>query len=205
MNQEPSVLEELIHQLGRLPGLGPRSARRMALFLLKRREVLLRPLINTLERVEVSIKECSVCGNLDAKDPCFLCTHPTRDRSLLCIVEDVADLWALERAHSYKGQYHILGGTLSALEGRGPDALRIDMLIKRLENLKDLKEIILALNATIEGQTTAHYVMDRIQPLLEKSVKVSHLAFGVPLGGELDYLDEGTLSTALRDRRQMES
>lgn len=201
----PSALEELVYQLGKLPGLGPRSARRMALSLLKKREASLRPLINSLEKVDSSIKECSICGNLDEQDPCTLCTHPTRDKSLLCIVEDVADLWALERAQTYKGLYHILGGTLSALEGRGPEALRIGQLIQRLPQLGELKEIILALNATIEGQTTAHYMLDRIKPFLPETVKISHLAFGVPMGGELDYLDEGTLSTALKDRRHVDA
>lgn len=194
-----SSLEGLIHHLSRLPGLGPRSARRMSLHLLKRRESLIYPLIEALKSAADEVKECSICGNWDDATPCSFCVSDKREQSLLCIVEDIASLWALERAGSYKGLYHVLGGTLSALDGRGPDALKIEDLLHRVQE-KHFKEIILALNATVEGQTTAHYLMDCLKSS-QDGLKITQLAYGVPLGGELDYLDEGTLMAALKERR----
>ena len=190
-------IETLVQLLARLPGLGPRSARRAALHLLKRRETLLAPLAEALIRVERDIRTCSVCGNLDTVDPCGLCSDPARDRSVICVVEEVADLWALERSRAFRGLYHVLGGTLSALDGVGPDDLTISALIARARR-PEVSEVILALNATVDGQTTAHVVTDR---LAGAGVAVSRLAQGVPLGGELDYLDDGTLTAALKARR----
>ena len=189
-------LNRLIQLLSKLPGLGPRSARRAALFLLKRRESLMEPLAAALTETAAKVRPCSRCGNLDTADPCALCRDPRRDQGLICVVEDVADLWAIERSAAYNGLYHVLGGTLSALDGVGPEDLRIEPLVKRVAESKT-REVILALNATVEGQTTAHYVMDRLAP---SGVHVSRLAHGVPVGGELDYLDEGTLSAAIRQR-----
>jgi len=191
-----SDLDALIQLLAKLPGLGPRSARRAALHLVKRRETLMQPLAETMLAAAERIRACSVCGNLDTDDPCALCRDPRRDPHLICVVEDVADLWAIERTAAFRGRYHVLGGTLSALEGVGPEELRIDALIARA--VGEVREIILALNATVEGQTTAHYITDR---LTGAGVAVSRLAHGVPVGGELDYLDEGTLSAALAQRR----
>lgn len=191
-------LENLITQFSKLPGLGPRSARRIALYLLKRRENLAYPLLEAIKTAADCIRECSSCGNWDEEDPCFLC-QGDRDSRLLCVVESVADLWALERMGAYKGRYHVLGGTLSALDGRGPEDLRIEALGHRIR-LFAFEEVILALNATVEGQTTVHYLKDYISAL-QPTLKVTHLAHGVPLGGELDYLDEGTLMTALKERR----
>jgi len=191
------TLEALIQLLAKLPGLGPRSARRAALFLLKRRETLMLPLAEAMQAAAERVKACSICGNLDTEDPCPLCKDPRRDPSVLCVVEDVADLWAIERAGAFRGRYHVLGGTLSALEGVGPEDLRIDALAARVAS-GGVKEVILALNATVEGQTTAHYITDR---LAGTGVAVTRLAHGVPVGGELDYLDEGTLSAALAQRR----
>lgn len=195
-----SFLDGLIHHLSRLPGLGPRSARRVALHLLKRRENLIYPLIEALKSAAEQVKECNICGNWDDAIPCLFCVSDKRDQSILCVVEDIVDLWALERAGSYKGLYHVLGGTLSALDGRGPEALKIEDLIHRVQGA-NFNEIILALNATVEGQTTAHYLMDRIMNACVGDLKITHLAYGVPLGGELDYLDEGTLMAALKERR----
>jgi recombination protein RecR len=189
-------LDRLIQLLAKLPGFGPRSARRAALFLLKRRESLMQPLAAALTEAAEQIRRCSVCGNLDGIDPCTLCRDPERDSSQICVVEDIGDLWALERTRSFKGRYHILGGTLSALDGVGPEQLNIAGLLRRAAS--GVEEVILALNATVEGQTTAHYLTDR---LAETGVKVTRLAHGVPLGGELDYLDEGTLTAALKARR----
>jgi recombination protein RecR len=194
-----SDLESLIQLLSKLPGLGPRSARRAALHLVKRRESLMQPLAEAMRAVAARIRACSTCGNLDTEDPCALCRDPRRDAQVLCVVEDVADLWAIERTAAFRGRYHVLGGTLSALEGVGPEDLRIDALIARAAG-GEIKELILALNATVEGQTTAHYVTDR---LAGTGVAVSRLAHGVPVGGELDYLDEGTLSAALAQRRPL--
>ena len=193
-----SSLDALIQLLAKLPGLGPRSARRAALHLVKRRETLMQPLAEAMLAVADSIKACSICGNLDTADPCAICADQRRDAALLCVVEDVADLWAIERTVAFRGRYHVLGGTLSALEGVGPEDLRIDALVARAGS--GVREVILALNATVEGQTTAHYIMDRLAPT---GVAVSRLAHGVPVGGELDYLDEGTLSAALAQRRPL--
>jgi len=193
-------LDHLIQLLSKLPGLGPRSARRAALFLLKRRESLMEPLAAALTETAAKVRPCSRCGNLDTADPCALCRDPRRDQGLVCVVEDVADLWAIERSAAYNGLYHVLGGTLSALDGVGPEDLRIEPLVKRVDETK-AREVILALNATVEGQTTAHYVMDR---LAATGVNVSRLAHGVPVGGELDYLDEGTLSAALAARKPLQ-
>jgi recombination protein RecR len=190
-------IERVIQLLSKLPGLGPRSARRAALHLLKRREALLQPLAAALAEASARVRPCSTCGNLDTTDPCAVCHDPKRDTTVICVVEDVADLWAIERTHAFAGRYHVLGGTLSALDGIGPEELNIESLLRRAG---DAKEIIIALNATVEGQTTAHYLMDRLAPT---GVAVTRLAHGVPVGGELDYLDEGTLSAALRARRPL--
>ncbi len=186
----------LIQLLAKLPGLGPRSARRAALFLLKRRESLMQPLAAAMAEAAQRIRACSTCGNLDTAAPCAICADPRRDAGLVCVVEDVADLWAIERTGAYAGRYHVLGGTLSALDGIGPEDLGIDALARR--GAQGVREIILAMNATVEGQTTAHYIMDRLAAL---PLQVSRLAHGVPVGGELDYLDEGTLSAALASRQ----
>jgi len=193
----PGVIERLIGLLARLPGLGPRSARRVALHLLKKREGLMLPLADVLGETARAIRTCSTCGNLDAADPCAICADDKRDKTLLCVVENVADLWALERAAIFRGRYHVLGGTLSALDGVGPDDLNIASLVPRVR-AEGLREVILALNATVDGQTTAHYVTDR---LAGTGVAVSRLAHGVPVGGELDYLDDGTLLAALKARQ----
>jgi recombination protein RecR len=190
-------IERLIQLLAKLPGLGPRSARRATLHLIKRREALMRPLATALETAADTILTCPVCGNLDTVSPCAVCGDPTRDRSIICVVEDVADLWAIERSHSHRGLYHVLGGILSALDGIKPEDLSIDALVLRTST-EAVAEVILAMNATVEGQTTAHYITDR---LADSGVRVSRLAHGVPIGGELDYLDEGTLAAALRARR----
>ena len=190
-------IERLIQLLSKLPGFGPRSARRAALALLKKRETLLEPLSSALHEAAAAIKTCEVCGNLDTASPCALCRDPRRDSRLLCVVEDVADLWALERASVFHGRYHVLGGALSALDGITPERLNVAALLKRA---KDVDEVILAVNATVEGQTTAHYLMDA---LASSGVKVTRLAHGVPVGGELDYLDEGTLSAAFKARRAL--
>ena len=192
-----SDIERLIQLLAKLPGLGPRSARRAALHLIKRREALLEPLADALAAAAERVRPCGRCGNIDTSDPCAICADPRRDGSLLCVVEEVADLWALERAAVFKGRYHVLGGTLSALDGVGPEQLNIPKLIHRVRE-EGVKEVILATNATIDGQTTAHYIADRLGPL---GVAVSRLAHGVPVGGELDYLDDGTLAAALKARR----
>ncbi len=194
-------IERLIGLLAKLPGLGPRSARRTVLHLIKRRESLAQPLAKAMADAIRNIKTCSACGNLDTADPCQLCADPDRDDQVICIVEDVADLWALERAASFRGRYHVLGGTLSALDGVGPDDLNIPGLMERIAN-GAVKEIILATSATVDGQTTAHYLADR---LAETGVAVTELAHGVPVGGELDYLDDGTLAAALKDRRPVDT
>ncbi len=192
-------IQQLIRLLGKLPGLGPRSGRRVALHLLKNKQNLLLPLSKALATAAAVMRECTTCGNIDTQDPCVICQDTRRDSSILCVVEDVTDLWALERSASYRGYYHILGGTLSALEGKGPDDLRIGSLVQRAAS-PEVSEVILALNATVDGQTTAYYVMDR---LALTQVKISALAHGVPMGGELDYLDDGTLTTALNARRSL--
>lgn len=192
-----SELDSLIQLLAKLPGLGPRSARRAALHLIKRRESLLEPLTAALTKAANAIRPCSVCGNLDTVDPCAICRDPERDAMAICVVEDLADLWALERSGAFRGRYHVLGGTLSALDGVGPEDLNIDRLLARI---RPGQELILALNATVEGQTTAHYLADR---LVGRDVKVSRLAQGVPIGGELDYLDDGTLTAAVKARHTL--
>jgi recombination protein RecR len=191
-------IERLVQLLAKLPGLGPRSARRAALVLLKKREVLLEPLGQAMREAAAAIRVCESCGNLDTTNPCALCRDPRRDNHVLCVVEDVADLWALERAGVFRGRYHVLGGALSALDGITPERLNVAPLAARVSN--GIDEVILAMNATVEGQTTAHYLMDI---LAGSNTKVTRLAHGVPVGGELDYLDEGTLSAAFRARREM--
>ena len=193
-------LKVLIHLLSKLPGLGPRSGKRVALHLLHNRTTTLAMLTASLQEVGIKVKECTTCGNLDSQDPCVLCQDPKRDPSLLCIVESVADLWALERAGTYKGKYHVLGGTLSALDGVGLNDLSILPLFKRCKE-GDIQEVILALNVTVEGQTTSHYLTERLKEL--GIPHVSTLARGIPVGGELDYLDEGTLGAALMSRRSL--
>src|SRR5271165_3165880 len=189
-------IERLIQLLARLPGLGPRSARRAALFLIKKRELLMAPLAAALQTAIEKIEVCKICGNIDTQNPCTVCTDPRRDASTIVVIADVADLWALERAHAINARYHVLGGTLSPLDGVGPQDLSIDPLVTRA-HAPEVKEIILALNATVDGQTTAHYITDL---LAGANVKVTRLAHGVPMGGELDYLDEGTLAAAMRSR-----
>ena len=191
-----SEIERLIQLLAKLPGLGPRSARRAALALLKKRDTLLEPLADSLREAADAILTCEVCGNLDTQSPCAICSDNRRDPHLLCVVEDVADLWALERAGVFRGRYHVLGGALSALDGVTPERLNVVQLLERVKHGVD--EVILAMNATVEGQTTAHYLMD-----LLGDMKVTRLAHGVPVGGELDYLDEGTLSAAFKARRSL--
>jgi recombination protein RecR len=189
-------IERLIQLLARLPGLGPRSARRAALHLIKKREPLMAPLAGALQTVIEKIQVCGTCGNVDSQNPCTVCADPRRDASIIVVVADVADLWALERAHAVNSRYHVLGGTLSPLEGVGPEDLTIDALVSRAHD-PAVKEVILALNATVDGQTTAHYITDLLH---DADVKVTRLAHGVPVGGELDYLDEGTLAAAIRQR-----
>ena len=191
-----SEIERLIGLLAKLPGLGPRSARRAALALLKKRDTMLEPLADALREAADAILTCEVCGNLDTQSPCAICSDTRRDPHILCVVEDVADLWALERASVFRGRYHVLGGALSALDGVTPDRLNVAKLLERVK--QNVDEVILAMNATVEGQTTAHYLMD-----LLGEMKVTRLAHGVPVGGELDYLDEGTLSAAFKARRAL--
>ena len=191
-----SHIDKLIGLLARLPGLGPRSARRAALQLLKKRDSLLAPLASALTQAAETIRICGECGNLDTTDPCAICGDPERDQSLICVVEEVADLWAVERSGIYRGRYHVLGGTLSALDGVGPEELKIARLVERA-SAPQVTEVILATNATVDGQTTAHYVVDR---LASCGVEVTRLAHGLPMGGELDYLDDGTLTAALKAR-----
>lgn len=192
-----SDIENLIKLLARLPGLGPRSARRAALHLIKRRESLMEPLATALQSAAASIRTCSTCGNIDTADPCAICRDERRDAGIICVVEEVADLWAMERAAAFKGRYHVLGGTLSALDGIGPEDLNVANLVRRVE-AGGVREVILATNATVDGQTMSHYVFDR---LTGADVEVSRLAHGVPVGGELDFLDDGTLAAALKARR----
>ena len=196
-----SDIDRLITLLAKLPGLGPRSARRAVLHLMKRTDSLMNPLARALDAAAENIKVCSTCGNLDTRDPCEICTDSRRDGAQICVVEDVADLWALERTAGFKGHYHVLGGTLSALDGVTPEDLRIPGLIARIAK-GGVTEVILATNATVDGQTTAHYIADRINDL-DQGVTVSGLAHGVPVGGELDYLDDGTLTAAMKARRPL--
>ena len=194
-----SAIDGLIRQLARLPGLGPRSARRLTLHLLQRREGVLRPLLAALATVEQSVRPCHVCRNLDLTDPCSICADPRRDTGTLCVVESLADLWALERSGSFRGRYHVLGGLLSALDSVGPEDLGIAALLERISE-SEVREVVLALGATVDGQTTAHYLSDT---LAHTNVEITRLAHGVPVGGALEYLDDGTLSAAMRSRRPM--
>ena len=192
-------IDRLIQLLARLPGLGPRSARRAALKMIQKPETLMLPLAAALQRTAENIHACSTCGNLDASDPCAICRNPGRDGGVICVVEAVGDLWALERSGAFKGLYHVVGGTLSALDGRGPAQLNIATLVARVQQADGGPgEVILALSATVDGQTTAHYIAERLEGL---GVTVSRLGQGVPVGGELDYLDDGTLIAALKARR----
>jgi len=190
-------IEALTQALAKLPGLGPRSARRAVLHLLKKREAALEPLRTALERVSERLTSCTTCGNVDTSNPCGICADPRRDQRSLCVVEEVADLWALDRSRLFPGRFHVLGGKLSALDGVRPEDLTIDVLVGRIEQ-GGIDEVVLAMNATLEGQTTAHYIAERIEGF---PVRVTQLAHGLPVGGELDYLDEGTLAQALRARR----
>lgn len=192
-------LDRAMQFLAKLPGLGPRSARRAILHLMKRRDSLMLPLAEALAAAARSVQPCTTCGNLDTVDPCGICSDPRRDPQAICVVEDVADVWALERAAAFKGRYHVIGGVLSALDGIGPEDLNVDGLVRRAAE-PAVNEVILAMNATVDGQTTAHYLADR---LASTGVKVSRLAHGVPVGGELDYLDDGTLAQALRARQAL--
>jgi len=189
-------IDALIEMMAKLPGLGPRSARRAVLHLIRKRAVLLAPLADVMQTVAATARECLNCGNIGTTDVCDICTSNKRQNGELCVVEDVADLWAMERSGMFKGRYHVLGGTLSALDAVGPEELRIPRLIDRID-AEDVREVILALNATIDGQTTAHYIADQ----LEGSVTLTTLAQGVPIGGELDYLDDGTITAAFRARK----
>jgi recombination protein RecR len=190
-------IETLSAALSRLPGLGPRSARRAVLHLLKKRETALIPLLRALESVSVRLDTCATCGNVDTVNPCGICADPRRDSRMLCVVEDVADLWALERSRLFPGRFHVLGGRLSALEGVRPEDLNLADLMSRIA-AGGIDEVVLAMNATLEGQTTAHYIAERLESL---PVRITQLAHGLPVGGELDYLDDGTLAQALRARR----
>ena len=192
-------IDHLIQLLARLPGFGPRSARRAALHLIKNAEALITPLALALNETAAAIRNCGICGNVDTTDPCAVCADPERDRAILCVVEDIADLWALERTGVYSGRYHVLGGRLSALDGIGPEDLSIASLVARASG-GEVAEIILATNLTVDGQTTAYYITDR---LADCGVKITRLAHGVPVGGELDYLDDGTITAALRARRTL--
>ena len=192
-------IETLTSALSRLPGLGPRSARRAVLWLIKRRETALVQLLEALEAVREGLVECRTCGNVDTADPCAICTDPRRDARSLCVVEDVADLWALDRSRLFAGRYHVLGGRLSALDGVRPEDLTVASLIERVA-AGGIDEVVLAMNATLEVQTTAHYIAERLETF---PVRITQLAHGLPVGGELDYLDEGTLAQALRARRPM--
>lgn len=197
MNDNP--LEHLMRLLGGLPGLGNRSARRIALHLLSKRGTLMMPLANALSDAAENVKSCAVCGNLDMRDPCRICIDPKRDGKQICVVAQVSDVWAIERTGAFKGHYHVLGGVLSALDGIGPEDLRIPQLADRIQQGQNhIEEVIIALSATVDGQSTAHYITDTLSPM---QVTISHLAHGVPVGGELDYLDDGTITTALRSRR----
>ena len=197
MTETPRDIEALIELMSRLPGLGPRSARRAVLAMLKRREGLMAPLAQALAGVALSARDCRICGNIGTADICAICADPARATKELCVVEDVADLWAMERSRAFRGRYHVLGGTLSALDSIGPEQLRIPDLVARVAG-GHVAEVILALNATVDGQTTAHYIADA---LAASAVRITSLAQGVPIGGELDYLDDGTIGAALRARR----
>ena len=192
-------IEALIDLMAKLPGLGPRSARRAVLHLIRKREGLMEPMARAMAEAADKVARCSICGNLDSSDPCAVCRDPRRDPSVLCVVQDIGDLWAMERAGIFKGRYHVLGGVLSAIDGIGPEELMIGQLLSRAKD-EAVEEVILALSATVDGQTTAHYISDRLE---EAGVKISGLAHGLPVGGELDYLDDGTIAAAFRARRQV--
>jgi recombination protein RecR len=198
MADAPREIDHLIELMARLPGLGPRSARRAVLHMLRKRESVMAPLAQALAQVALSARDCSVCGNVSTTDPCAICSDPRRATGEICVVETVADLWAMERGQAFKGRYHVLGGTLSALDGVGPEDLRIPSLVERVRH-EGATEVILALNATVEGATTGHYIADALAPA---GVALTSLAQGVPIGGELDYLDDGTIDAALRARRR---
>ena len=189
-----TTIDRLISELARLPGVGPRSARRLALNLLRQREQRIPSLVTALNQALATVKTCGICSALDESDPCKICSDDARDAGLICVVEDVADVWAMERARAFRGHYHVLGGTLSAIDGRGPDSLRIEPLLARAGACK---EVILALSATVAGQTTAHYVAER---LADTPIKITRLAQGIPMGGELDYMDDGTIGAAFSAR-----
>lgn len=191
-----SAIETLISSLAKLPGVGKRSARRMALQLIRKRESLIPPLLSALQNAYDTIQSCEVCYNLDSSSPCHICTGAKRDSSIICVVEDLADLWAMERSAAYRGMYHVLGGTLSAIDGRSPEHLHIPQLVARAQTA-EVREVILATNATMDGQTTAHYIAELLE---DAEVEISRLAQGIPMGGELDYLDDGTLGAALMAR-----
>ncbi|WP_074205334.1 recombination mediator RecR [Parasphingorhabdus marina] len=193
-------IENLVQALARLPGLGPRSARRAVLYLLKRPETTMKPILSAMEQVEANLVTCTICGNVDTKDPCQICSDPRRDEKSLCVVEEVSDLWALDKSRLFPGKFHVLGGKLSALDGVRPEDISIDKLLKRVEQ-GGIDEVVLAMNATLEGQATAHYIAERLESF---PVRLSQLSHGIPVGGELDYLDEGTLAQALRSRRPVE-
>jgi recombination protein RecR len=190
-------IETLVQALSRLPGLGPRSARRAVLYLIKKREGAMVPLLRALDQVSERLSNCEICGNVDTTNPCGVCADPRRDARMLCVVEDVPDLWALERSRLFPGKFHVLGGRLSALDGVRPEDLTIDGLLSRVSD-GGIDEVVLAMNATLEGQTTAHYIAERLEAM---PVRITQLAHGLPVGGELDYLDDGTLAQALRARR----
>jgi len=199
MSGTDSPLENLIRRMARLPGLGPRSARRAVLHLLRNRDQLMLPLASELDQVGRSIRSCIECGNYDTQDLCRICRNTSRDKSRICVVEDLADLWAMERAAVYTGRYHVLGGVMNAIDGIGPDALRIPYLVERAGS-PEVEEVILATSATVDGQTTAHYIAEKLQPC---QVNITRLAHGVPVGGELDYLDDGTLAQAMKARQTL--
>lgn len=199
MSQAPPDIEALIDLMARLPGLGPRSGRRAVLALLKKREALMAPLAQAMASVVLKARDCRVCGNISTEEVCAICNDPRRQTGEVCVVEDVADLWAMERGGAFRGRYHVLGGTLSALDAIGPDELRIPQLVTRVGD-EAMTEVILALNATVDGQTTAHYIADA---LAGSGVQITTLAQGVPIGGELDYLDDGTIGAALRARKRV--
>ena len=199
MAQPPGDIEALIALMARLPGLGPRSARRAVLHMLRKRALVMEPLARAIARVAETARDCRICGNIGTEEVCPICADPRRATGEVCVVEDVSDLWAMERAGGFRGRYHVLGGTLSAIEAVGPDELRIPALVARIP-AEGVREVILALNATVEGQTTAHYLADALAPT---GVAISALAQGVPMGGELDYLDDGTIAAALSARRRL--
>lgn len=191
-------IERLVKTMARLPGLGPRSAKRAVLHLLTNKDKTLTPLLHALQQAEQNVRECTSCGNLDSTDPCHICQDPKRQSKDICVIAGVADLWAIERTHAYRGRYHVLGGVLSALDGIAPADLKIDQLLTKIKD-DGINEVILALSATVDGQSTSHYLSDKILAAAP-AVKITRLAHGVPVGGELDYLDDGTISTALRAR-----